>query len=130
MFKRRYIKKPYASIRTDAGSEFKNGIFKKWMYDNSILHKIAEPERHKQLANVENLNKTLGRLFNGYMNFKEEESGGEYREWTDILDTVRKRLNDIRRIPEGDIFTDVYQPIDIKPERFKVGDIVYRKSEP
>ena len=67
MFKRKYVKKPYASIRTDGGSEFK-GVFHKWLYDNSILHKTASPYRHKQMANVEALNKQLARLFNGYMN--------------------------------------------------------------
>jgi hypothetical protein len=66
LFKRKYLKKPYASIRTDSGSEFQS-VFHKYLYDNSILHKVALPNRHKQLANVESLNRTLGRLINGYL---------------------------------------------------------------
>src|SRR5438552_382523 len=32
MFKRKYIKTPYASIKTDDGTEFK-GVFHKWLYE-------------------------------------------------------------------------------------------------
>ncbi len=74
MFERKFIKKPFASIRTDGGSEFKS-VFAKWLYNQSIMHKVAEPNRHKQLANVERLNKELGRLFNGYMSAKEIQTG-------------------------------------------------------
>ena len=78
MFKRKYIKKPYASIRTDAGTEFQ-GVFHKYLFDESMLHRIAIPNRHQQLANVENVNRQLGRLFNGYMNNKEEQTGRVYK---------------------------------------------------
>jgi hypothetical protein len=108
MIKRPYIKEPYASIRTDDGNEFK-GVFAKWLYDESILHKVAISGRHKQLANVENLNKQLGRLLNGYMNMKEEELGHVYKEWDDkkILDTIRKDLNKLRQKATEDPHTDV-----------------------
>ena len=43
-----------------------------WLYDQNILHSVGEPNRHNQLANAENLNKTLGRLLAGYMNSKED----------------------------------------------------------
>ena len=44
MFKRKFIKKkPYASIRTDGGSEFAS-VFDKYCYDNSILHRVGERE--------------------------------------------------------------------------------------
>ena len=43
MFKRSHIKKPYASLRTDAGSEFK-GRFAKYLYDESILHRVSTRE--------------------------------------------------------------------------------------
>ena len=59
MFTRKFIKKPYGSIATDAGNEFK-GVFRKWMYDESIFHKTTMPDRHTQMANVESLNKQLG----------------------------------------------------------------------
>ena len=132
MFTRPYIKKPYASIRTDDGNEFK-GVFQKWLYDESILHKKAISGRHKQMANVENLNKQLGRLLNGYMNTKEEELGRVYKEWDEkkILDTIRQDLNKFRQKKEGNMFTDVYPAPEIETmePKYKVGDIVYRKSE-
>jgi len=78
MFNRRYIKKPYASIRTDGGAEFKDA-FDKYCYENNILHKIGISGRHQQTANVERLNRELGRLFNGYMNAIEEKTGETYR---------------------------------------------------
>ncbi len=97
MFKRNYIKKPYASIRTDGGTEFK-GVFHKYLYDESIYHSVALPYRHKQLSNVNNLSKILGRTFSLYMNKKEEETKKKYNEWTDIVDEVRKKLNEIRHV--------------------------------
>jgi len=132
------------SIRTDDGTEFK-GSFNQWMYKNSILHRIAQPNRHIQLPNVERLNGILGKLLNGYMNSKEEETGKPYREWTDKIDLIRTKLNYIRKkeLPD-DIFTYVY-PLwnpykaiesiskkkkpeiryeEIKP-KYKVGDLVY-----
>jgi hypothetical protein len=130
MFKRPYINEPYASIRTDGGTEFK-GIFHKYLYEKSILHKISIPDRHKQLGNVEYLNRQLGRLLNGYMNSKEEELGEVYKEWDDtkILNIIRKDLNDIRKKPEKDIYTHIYNmPEYVKP-KFKIGDIVFRRLE-
>lgn len=133
MFDRGILRPPYASLRTDAGTEFM-GIFHKWLYDHSIVHKIALPGRHTQMANVERLNRTLGELFNGYMNNIEENTGAEYREWTDILEEVRNELNTIRKktLPIN-INSYVYPAWDgnnIEP-KFKVGDLVYVKlNEP
>ena len=129
MFTRKHIKKPYASIRTDGGTEFQ-GVFHTYLYDQSILHRVAEPARHKQLANVESLNKTLGRLFNGYMNAKEEETMEQYREWDEVVDIVRKDLNKIRKKTLGDHLDVEYKvpKFEVAP-KFKVGDIVYRISE-
>ena len=79
MLKRKYIKLPEGSIRTDNGNEFK-GVFHKYLIDNGVLHKFSLPNRHKQMANVESLNKQLARLFNGYMNHVEEEKGKVYKE--------------------------------------------------
>ena len=128
MFKRPYIKEPYASVRTDGGAEFK-GPFSKYLYDKSIFHGVAEPDRHKQMANVESLNKQLGRLFNGYMNMKEKQTDLPYNEWTDIVSIVRKDLNAHRKKKEGDPATDQYpEPKEVVP-KYKVNDIVYRISE-
>ena len=128
MFKRKYIKKPEASIRTDGGTEFK-GVFQKYLFDESIIHKVAEPARHKQMANVENLNRQLGRLFNGYMNSKEEETGKVYREWTDVLDVVRSELNAFKHKDGKDPYTHEYPVPKFREAKYKEGDIVYHISE-
>ena len=129
MFNRRYIKKPYASIRTDGGAEFKDA-FEKYCYENSILHKIGVAGRHQQTANVERLNRELGRLFNGYMNAIEEKTGETYKEWVEVVPKVRAMLNDFRKKPEGDPFTDVYPTVDLtKQPKYKIHDVVYRMSE-
>ena len=130
MIKRTYIKKPYASVRTDNGTEFK-GVFHKWLYDDSILHKVNLPNRHKQMANVEHLNKQLGRLFNGYMNKKEEETGEVYKEWTDILVFVRKELNKIRK-KQINYNIDNIPIFDYKKAgkpKFKIKDLVHEKLD-
>jgi hypothetical protein len=95
MFTRTFIKKPYASIRTDGGVEFK-GAFDKFCYDNSILHNVGIRGRHQQQANVESLHRQLSRLFNGYMNSIEIKTGKSYRNWTDVIDEVRTQLNKFR----------------------------------
>jgi hypothetical protein len=136
IFKRGILKKPYASIRTDSGSEFK-GVFHKYLYDESIMHKVALPNRHSQLANVEALNKQLGRLFNGYMNMKELETGEVFRNWTKIIPIVRRDLNSIRKktLPKDEA-THTYPIFDptVKIKKkvkrllpaYKVGDKVHR----
>ena len=86
---------PYASIRTDNGKEFK-GVFDKFCNNNNIFHKVNIQNRHSQLANVDSLCNQLERLFNGYMNHKEEETGKVYKNWDDIILNVRKGLNKIR----------------------------------
>lgn len=128
MFKRPFINMPEASLRTDGGSEFK-GVFKKYLYDNNILHRVAEPYRHQQLANVENLNKTLGRIFNGYMNTMEEKTGETYREWDEVIGYVRDALNKLRHRPDGDPYNDVMEPSTDATPKYKIGDLVYRKLE-
>jgi hypothetical protein len=107
-FKRSYIKKPEYSLKTDGGPEFK-GVFHKYLYDESILHKTSMPYRHNSLANVESLNKQLGRLFNGYMNKQEEKTGKVFKDWTNVIATVRKDLNKYRKKvlpkhPEREVF--------------------------
>ena len=84
-----------ASIRTDNGTEFKS-LFDEQLWKQNILHSVGQPYRHKQTANVESLNRQLARLMNGYMNAMEKKTHKPYREWTDIVDYVRKELNNIR----------------------------------
>lgn len=127
IFKRKYLKRPKASIRTDNGSEFK-GVFHKWLFENDILHREAEPYRHQQLANVEQLNYIIGRLLNGYMNNKEETTGKVYKEWLPPLNIIRKDLNKVREKPDGDPFT--FNPtLTDKIPKYNVGDLVYHKVE-
>ena len=129
IFKRRYLKKPYASIRTDGGPEFKMA-FDKFCFENSILHKVGIAGRHQQMSNVERLNRELGRLFNGYMNGIEEKTGETYKEWVEVVPKVRVMLNSFRKKPEGNPWTDIYPTVNVLIEpKFKVDDIVYRMSE-
>jgi len=127
MFKRKYLKKPYASISTDSGGEFKF-VFHKYLNDNDIYHKVSSANRHTQMANVESLNKQIGRLFNLYMNKVEEETGKPFNEWTKVVDIVRQELNNhrIERNKEElkDYEHNYVLPLHIKP-KFNVGDIVH-----
>lgn len=142
MFKRPYIKRPYASIRTDQGTEFE-GVFNKWMETHAIAHKLSVVGRHQQTSNVESLNRQLGRLFNGYMNAIEEKTRKQYNEWLEAVPIIRKELNALRKKPEGDPYTDeypvpqVYEEIRTKNKKivrllkpkYNLGDIVIRISD-
>ena len=128
IFKRKYLKEPKASLRTDNGNEFK-GVFHKWLYDHNVLQKVSEPYRHQQLSNVENLNKQLGRILNGYMNVMETKTGKTYKEWTDILDTIRKDLNKSRMKKDLNPYKDVMIHPTLNDPVYKVGDLVVRKLE-
>eukprot|EP00051_Salpingoeca_urceolata_P000741 m.35778 g.35778 ORF g.35778 m.35778 type:complete len:212 (-) comp10951_c0_seq2:863-1498(-) len=100
MFKRPYLNKPYASVQTDGGNEFK-GEFKKYLFDESILKRTTMKGRHTQNSEVERLNRSLGTLFNGLMNKKERESGKQFRDWDQFVD-----LEAIKKDPkfkEGDV---------------------------
>jgi hypothetical protein len=45
------------------------------------------------MANVEKLNRQIGRFLNGYMNAKEEKTSKTYTEWMSALPAIRKTLN-------------------------------------
>jgi hypothetical protein len=126
IFKRQYLKVPKGSVSTDSGVEFQS-VFHKWLYDKSIFHKISGVNRHSQMSSVENLNKQLGRLFNGYMNGKEAETGKVYKEWTDVLDLVRTELNKIKKHPTDlNPYTFIPPVPDFTVEtKYKVGDFVF-----
>jgi len=126
IFKREILKKPKMSLTTDNGTEFKS-VFNKYLTDSNINHKFTHPYRHKQIANVESLNKQLGRLFNGYMNAKEKQTGKRYNEWTDIIKVVRDELNKIREKPLPENIFDISPPeFDLTATpKFKEGDVVY-----
>ena len=147
-FTRDYVKKPQYTLKTDSGNEFK-GVFQKYLYDESIFHKVAPPNRHSSMSNVEALNRQLGRMFNLLMNSKEESSGKRYANWTEFIPLVRTKLNAIRKKELPDDINSYEYPIpndlkevavgkdikkgkkskkiytEIKP-KFKVGQYVYR----
>jgi len=126
IFKRPYLDQPKGSIQTDPGTEFK-GVFHKYLYDNDILHKVTLPGRHTQQGNVERLNRTLGRLLNGYMNTVEFETGREFREWVAALPEIRRKLNKVREKKLPDYASTPMPRIDLGVKsKYKVGDVVYR----
>ena len=50
--------------------------------------------RHRQLVNVESLNKLIATILFAYMNNIETETGDDYDNWDDILpELLRKELN-------------------------------------
>lgn len=128
IFKRDHVKKPYASFNTDSGGEFKGSVAN-FMKTENIYHKSGVPGRHSQVANVERLNRTLGRLFNGYMSSKEINTGKTYNEWTDIVSIVRKELNKIRKKKLPDIFKVDYKVPSTQKSKFKLNDVVYYKLD-
>jgi hypothetical protein len=141
-FKRGFVSKPEYTLKTDAGKEFK-GVFHKYLYDESILHKVAIPNRHKSLANVEALNKQLGRIFALYMNQKEEHTGKVFKNWVEIVPFVREKLNRIRHknlpkdkaydLPPPKDYKEVEEKktvIDKKGKKKLVNETVYVKIKP
>ena len=133
IFKRGILKEPEATLRTDNGTEFQ-GYFHQYLLKRNIFHSVSEPYRHKQIGVVEKLNSQLGDLLNGYMNSMETRTGQVYKEWTDILPTIREELNKIRR---GKTYTKQtiinfkekeINPTDLKP-KYKVGDLVHYKLD-
>ena len=127
IFKRGTLKKPFSSIRTDAGTEFK-GKFEKYCFEHSILHRVSLPNRHKQTGNVENSNKIIARLLNGVMNAKEAETGKIYREWDKVLKQIITALNSRKR-PDENPYKKQYPLPTEKTPKFKIGDIVIYKLE-
>ena len=130
IFKREILTKPKMSLTTDGGTEFKS-VFNKYLEDNIIDHKTTFPYRHKQIANVESLNKQLGRLFNGYMNAKEKKSGKQFNEWTEAIPIIREESNTLRikQLPPN-IFEIKPPDFNLEAEpKFKEGDIVYYKLD-
>ena len=121
---------PKASIRTDNGAEFKS-VVDKYMYDNNILHLWSLPDRHKQMGNVENLNKVVGRFLMTYLQNKSMELNCDYYKWTNIIDELRHNLNDAKEHPK-DIDLNKYVPPEInmdQPPKYSINDLVYRRLE-
>jgi hypothetical protein len=144
MTKRDYIGFPKYYMISDQGSEFKS-IFHAKMYLANVFHKQTIKGRHKSLSMVDSLMSQLGRIFNAYMNAKEAETGKVYKNWTGIIDIVRKELNKIRKVDlPKDLKKDKSQALvqtteDVKVKgkvvtkfkkpKFREGEMVYRLLE-
>jgi hypothetical protein len=130
IFNRKYVSEARASIKTDSGREFLES-FDQYFKKQKIAHLINLPDRHSQMAKIENLNKQIARLIMTYLTEKTMENGEQYREWTDVLDIIRKGLNEIKTHPKDE---DPYKYPMPEPKiqalpRYKTGDIVYRSLE-
>jgi hypothetical protein len=131
IIKRGILKKPIISIKTDGGSEFKKE-FNKYFYDNNILHKTSVAYRKKQMSPVENLNKSIGRIIMNYLNDKSIETNTEYTNWIDILETIRKSLNEFR---ERDLdklkqYQNQHNNINLNEKpKYEIGDYVHYKLD-
>ena len=134
MLKRNFIEMPQGTMRTDSGSEFK-AMFNKFLITNNIIHRVSLPNRHKQTGPVENLNKTLSKLLMSYIVNVEEQTKKNFNEWIEILPTVRKDLNKIRResrIKEKKYLEDEEnEPVyDSRVKQaYQIGDYVYNKLD-
>ena len=148
MFGRGYIDRATTTMATDGGSEFK-GVFAAYLKEHQIFHRVSIPDRHTQQANVESLNRTLGRLINGYLNSKERKTGVVQKNWIGSLDKIRNKLNKIRYTKPPDNVNSFVQPFfnpieskkvtlkngklkrveTIINPKFKKGDLVYYRSE-
>ena len=124
----KYLKKPFASIRTDGGTEFKS-VFNDYFFNENILHSVSLPYRHKQTSSVENVNKLLGRYLNNYMSHMSVKTGTEYNEWTDKLYEFVEKLNKIRKRKDKDPFTIEHKSVFKENPKYKIGDIVVRRLD-
>jgi len=71
-------------------------VFRKFLTDHGIMHKVALPYRKQQMGPVEGLNRIVARILMTYLNDKSVELKEDYNEWTDILDLVREEVNKYR----------------------------------
>lgn len=124
----KYLKKPFASIRTDGGTEFKS-VFNDYFFNENILHSVSLPYRHKQTSSVENVNKLLGRYLNNYMSYMSVKTGTDYNEWTDKLYEYVEKLNKIRKRKDENAFTIEHKSVFIEIPKYKIGDIVVRRLD-
>lgn len=140
MFTRDYIKKPYASLTTDAGGEFKEE-FQDYLYNESIYHKTTRVGRHQQLANIDSLIRQISGLLIGLSNKKELETGKVSKTWVKHLPMIREKLNKVRiKTLPVDIREFDYPTISTRtngndklakiiPQKYKVGDYVHIKLD-
>lgn len=130
MMKRKHLNEPKYTVRSDAGIEFQ-GDFAKYLYNKSIYHSVAMVGKHTQNANVERLNRELGRFIIGYLNSIEERTGHIYKEWLSIVPVLREKLNKLRDKTDKvkkEKNKIVFPIIPDTTPKFKVGDLVHRRE--
>lgn len=121
-------------ITTDAGAEFQ-GSFNDYLRNRNIFHRFTSAGRSNQLASINNLCKQLGRLFMGYLNQANENNKkgtkAIYSDLDDIIETVRKELNEFRKVklPKHPTLYkyEVFNPDS--ESKFQVGDYVNRRFD-
>ena len=134
IFKRPYIKKPYASLTTDAGTEFR-GVFQDYLFNESIYHKTTRVGRHKQLGNIDGLIRQITSLLVGLSNKQEKKTGKVSKAWVKHLPMIRDKLNAVRVKELPDDYTRFDYPTistrtndklaKIIKQKFKTGDLVH-----
>ena len=91
-----YSNSPYLSIpsmlQTDNGTEF-NAI-PKFMKDHGGFLRRNKAGRHKQQAQVENMNKILGTAIYTIQNVNELITGARIVEWVDLLPEIMRSYNE------------------------------------
>lgn len=127
IYKRNYITKAKASIQTDNDGAFQEN-FNKWLKENHIAHPLSEAYRHQQMANVENLNRILGKLIMTYLSDKSVKMKEDYKEWLSIIPTLRKEINKMKNHPKDqNPYTYPMGEINVETmNKYNIGDIVYR----
>jgi hypothetical protein len=132
ILKRKILKIPHISMKTDNGGEFM-GTFDKFLEENGVFHKFSMPYRKSQMAPVENLNGTLGRLLTNYMNAKSVKQGEDYCEWTDVLKPIRDKLNKFRERDLNELRNyqkqQYFDPDKAGKAKFKEDDYVYYRLD-
>lgn len=120
---RPYLNKPIASIRVDMGTEFK-GEFKKQMFEDDILLRVSMPARHKQNALAETAIKLISFILINYLNVKEIELQKKFRNWIELLPSLRQKLNEIKKVKDEDPFTKIYKSPIFKLNKYNIGDLM------
>lgn len=92
IYKRKILKKP-GIIQTDAGTEFKGDTIK-WMKDNNIHLRVAQVNRHRQVALAEAMNKIIGKYIFKKQLEVELITGVEYTNWVRYLKEIRDMINE------------------------------------
>ena len=93
-----YIRLAKCTLTTDPGTEFKC-VFQEYLNNHNVFHRVGIPDRQKQTANVEYLNKQLGRLIMGYLNQIKEKTKITAVNWLPIIiNLIQDKLNKTRII--------------------------------